>query len=544
MTQPIYIVGHKNPDTDSICATLTYASLKQQLGYNVVACRAGDINRETKFVLDYYGIEVPLLLTDLHCRVKDLLNGPNVTIRPDVPILEAWRTMRSQGVKTLTVVDAEDHLLGLVTAGDLAEKYLIDLGDNNLPVLQVSVKNVLKTLGGTLAYGSNETELTGKIKIWTDVQGGPGSPGCFALVGNDWAEQQAALRSGATCLILAGGAELDYSQMAEIQAKGVVVISVPMDIFTAARMILTSVSVESIMPTENLTVFNEEDLLEEAKQTMLATRFRNYPVVDEHNRVLGVISRYHLLGFNRKKVILVDHNELSQAVEGVEEAQITEVVDHHRVGGVQTGEPILFRNEPLGATCTLIAKAYFEHQAALSREMAGLLCAGILSDTIIFKSPTTTPTDREIAQRLSKIAGIDLLEFGIEMLKKGSTLNGLTPWQILNNDYKEFEVGKMRVGIGQVNTMNVEAITELKSNLLSEMEVLRRGTGLDYVLLMVTDLLSEDTGLLIKGDKPDLIGEALKGVVKDNELHLPAVLSRKKQVVPPLIKYFSQNSAF
>lgn len=539
MTKPIYIVGHKNPDTDSVCAAIAYANLKQELGYHVVACRAGDINRETGFVLEYFGIENPYLLSDLHCRVKDLLNGTNVVINPEIPILEAWLTMRSHEIKTLSVVDQNNHLLGLVTAGDLAEKFLADLGERNLTDMQVSVKNVLTTLNGTLTYGSAEIELRGKIVIWSGDEDGSGNPGCFALVGNDRIEQGAALRGGAACLILTGGAELSDDLQDQVKATGVVVITVPVDIFTAARLILTSIPVGSIMITENLLHFHEDDLVDEAKKSMLETRFRSYPVVDEQNRVLGTISRYHLLGYSRKKVILVDHNELSQSVKGAEEAQIIEVLDHHKVGGVQTGEPILFRNEPVGATCTLVAKAYFENGISLSREMAGLLCAGILSDTVLFKSPTSTPSDREVAERLAKIARIELQEFGIDMLKKGSALSGLTPWEVLSRDFKEFRAGKARIGIGQVNAMGFDEVAPMKQDLLKEMEVLRQKTGLDYCLLMVTDLLTEATGLLIKGDKPNLIGEAFKGEVIDNEICLPDVLSRKKQVVPPLVKYFS-----
>lgn len=539
MTKPVYIVGHKNPDTDSICAAVAYATLKEELGMTVVACRAGEINRETGFVLDYFGVESPVLLPDLHSRVKDLLNGDKIVISPDIPVWEAWMTMRSRGIKTLPVVDKFHHLMGLVTAGDLAEKYLTDLGDRNLINLRVSVNNIVKTLGGTLINGSPETELKGKVVVWSGDQKEQGVPGCIALIGDESDAQEAAVNSEAGCLILTAGARLDNSLMEKIKTKGIVVIEVPMDIFTAAKMILISVPVGNIMLTENLMVFNEDDLLEDVKKIMLETRFRNYPVVDEQNRVLGAISRYHLLGFSRKQVILVDHNELSQAVEGMDEAQIVEVVDHHRVGGVQTGEPILFRNEPLGATCTLIAKAWFEHGISIPRETAGLLCAGILSDTMVFKSPTCTPTDREIAERLSKIAGIDLMEFGVQMLKKGSGIIGLTPGQILSMDFKKFDVGKAMIGIGQVNAMGFDEVAAMKNDLLAEMENTRKETGMDYVLLMVTDLITEATELYITGNDPEKIGEAFKGDITEYAIHLPGVLSRKKQVVPPLTKYFS-----
>lgn len=542
MNKPVFVVGHKNPDTDSICAAIAYAHLKKELGYAAVPCRAGAVNRETRFVLDFFKVHEPDLLPDLKTRVKDLLNGDNVIVYPEVPMMEAWMLMRSRQVKTLPVVDRGSHLLGLVTAGDLADKYLADLGDMNPREMQVAVNNILKTLSGTLLAGSPETELKGRVVIGAmqgKIMERHAADGCFVLVDEE-EEQLAALQAGVACLILAGGAELSPAIRDEVISRGIVVIQVPMDIFTASRMILTSVPVGSIMLTDGLLVFNEDDLLDDVRKTMLETRFRNYPVVDEQNRVVGEISRYHLLGFSRKKVILVDHNELSQAVDGAEEAQIIEVVDHHRVGGIQTGEPILFRNEPVGSTCTLVARAYFEHGVVLNREMAGLLCAGILSDTVIFKSPTCTPADRDMAGRLAEMAGIDPVEFGVAMFKEGASLSGRPPQDILNADFKIFTAGEQRLGIGQVSTMGLDDITAMKQELLAEMEAVRRGEGLDYVLLMATDLLAEATSLLIAGPNPELIGKAFGDRVTDNQIYLPGVLSRKKQVVPPLMKYFNQ----
>lgn len=542
MTKPVYVVGHKNPDTDSICAAIAYAHLKNELGIAAVPCRAGAVNRETRFVLDYFKVTEPDLLPDLKTRVKDLLTGDNVTVNPEVPLLEAWMLMRSRQVKTLPVVDKGNHLLGVLTAGDLADKYLADLGEQNLGEMQVTVENVRKTLSGALLIGSPETEIKGRVVIGamrSKLMEQHAADGCFILVDED-EEQLAAIKTGGACLILAGGAELHPAVRDEAIARGITVIQAPMDIFTASRMILTSIPVGSIMLTKDLLVFNEDDLLDEVKKTMLGTRFRNYPVVDEQNRVVGEISRYHLLGFSRQKVILVDHNELSQAVDGMEEAQIIEVVDHHRVGGIQTGEPILFRNEPVGSTCTLAARAYFEHGIALSREMAGILCAGILSDTVIFKSPTCTGVDRDTVRRLAGIAGIDPVEFGVAMFKEASSLSGRSPQDILNADFKIFTVGGVQMGIGQVSTMGLDDVTGMKQELLAAMEFVRRQEGLGYVLLMATDLLAEATSLLITGTEQELIGKAFNGQVSDNQVYLPGVLSRKKQVVPPLMKYFNQ----
>ncbi|HWJ03222.1 MAG TPA: putative manganese-dependent inorganic diphosphatase [Verrucomicrobiae bacterium] len=542
MGKPIYVVGHKNPDTDSICAAIAYANLKNYLGYHTVAARAGSINRETEFVLRYFQVAEPELLTDLHTRARDLLNGTNVMVRPEIPVREAWQIMRSQGVKTMPVVDREGRLLGLVTAGDLADKYLIDLGERDLDDIEVTVENVVKTLSGTLLNGRLETVMKGQVVIGamhSETMGQYLAPGCIVLMGNRDKSQIAALEAGACCLILTGGTDLSREVEDMVKALGTVVISVPMDTFTTARTLLLSVAVGQIMRTQDLTVFEDDDLLNEIKRTMLGSRYRNYPVVNDSNKVVGEISRYHLLGFSKKQVILVDHNELSQSVEGIDEAQIIEVVDHHRVGGIQTGEPILFRNEPVGSTCTLVAKAYFEHGIQPNREMAGIMCAAILSDTVIFKSPTCTQVDRDMAARLASIAEINLLEFGAAMFKEGSSLSGRTPQDLLATDFKEFTVGGLQIGIGQVSVMGTEGIRDLKDALLLEMEGIRQRQGLDYVLLMITDLLEEATTLLIDGQDNAEIGKAFKAEVLDSQAYLPGVLSRKKQVVPPLAKYFA-----
>lgn len=545
MTKAIYVVGHKNPDTDSICAAIAYAKLKQRLGYPAIPCRAGAINEETRFVLDYFKVEVPRLLPDLHTRARDLLNGNGgcTVVQPDIPVWEAWKLMRARKIKTLPVVDEGNHLLGLVTVGDFADKYLADLGEKDLGHICATVSNVVQTLSGTLLVGNPAQELNGTGLIGameTETMEKYLCPDCILIVGDREKIQLAALKKGAACLILTGGAALSPAVREEAVQRGATVIGVPMDTFTAARMLLMSIPVGAIMHTTDLVVFQEDDLLDEVRKVMLNTRFRNYPVVDEQNRVVGEIARYHLLGFSKKPVILVDHNELSQAVEGAEEAQILEVVDHHRVGGIQTGEPILFRNEPVGSTCTLIAKAYLEHGIEPSLEIAGILCAGILSDTVVFKSPTCTQVDRDMAAMLGKLAGIDPVQFGITMFKKTSSLMGRSPREIVASDYKKFLVGDLQFGIGQVSVLGLEGMDELKESLLQEMEGVRKSEGADYVLLMVTDLIEEATYLLISGPNPELVGEAYQAEVRENAVYLPGVLSRKKQVVPPLIKYFQQ----
>jgi manganese-dependent inorganic pyrophosphatase len=543
MTKPIFVIGHKNPDTDSICAAISYANLKQELGFkHVLPCKAGSINRETQYVLDYFQVPEPELLQDLHTRVKDLLNGNNIMVRPEIPMREAWTVMRSQDIKTLPVVDKANRLLGLVSGGDIADKYLMDLGEQDFGDMRVTVENVVKTLFGTLILGSLETELRGQVIIGAmqaDTMEQYIAPGSVVLVGDREKGQMVALEAGASCLILTGGADLSPKIADKARATGTIVISAPMDTFSAARMILMSIPVGSIMRTNDLTTFQDDDLLDEVKKVMLSTRYRNYPVVNEQSQVVGEIARYHLLGFSKQQVILVDHNEYSQAVDGVEKAQILEVVDHHRVGGIQTGEPILFRNEPVGSTCTLVAKAYFEQGITPSKEMAGIMCAAILSDTVIFKSPTCTRVDQDMADRLAKIAGIEPVEFGTAMFKYASSLKDRNTQDIIQTDLKEFKVGEMLMGIGQVSVMGTEEVLEITQALLEEMDTYRSHATLDYVLLMVTDLLTEGTHLLITGPEPEEIGKVFGVTVKDSLAYLPGVMSRKKQIVPPLTKYFN-----
>lgn len=542
MAEKIYIVGHKNPDSDSICAAISFARLKQRMGMeNVVACRAGKINRETEFVLTTFGIEAPELLEDLNLRVKDMLNGPIPTVKSKTSLQEAWTIMKANNRKTLPVVDRVERMIGMITVGDLSGSYIENMGDIDFGSLHVPVKNVVRTLNGTLLVGREEQELKGNLYVGamrhetleTYVE-----PGSILLIGDRVTAQEAALKLGISAMILTGGAKLaqDLEQIA--REKDTVVISVPYDTFTAARLLPMSAPVQSIMKTEGIISFQEEDLISEVKQKMLDTRYRNYPVVDEQEKVVGLISRYHLLSLSRKKVILVDHNEFGQAVEGAEQAQILEVIDHHRVGGIQTGEPILFRNEPVGSTCTIVAKCYRDKGIVPEKEYAGIMLGAILSDTVIFKSPTCTQTDKDIANYLAEIAGVDAKEFGIKMFKASSNLADRKVDDLIEEDLKEFTVGEVKVGIGQFSVMGLEGLDKIRPELTQRLEELRVKRGMGYLLLMATDLLEENTELLVTGDRPEEVAKAFDKPLQQGSVFLPGVLSRKKQVVPPLSKYF------
>lgn len=542
LTEHVYVVGHRNPDTDSICAAISFARLKQRMGQeNVVACRAGKVNRETEYVLNAFNVPAPEYLADVNLRVKDLLNGPIPTVDPKTPLQEAWQIMKKNSQKTLPIVDRNRRMLGMISVGDLSGSYIENMGDLDFGSLHISAQNVVKTLKGEILVGSEDQELQGCVYVGamhhktfeTFIQ-----PGNVVLVGDRVTAQESALRIGVSALILTGGAKLCEESEKLAREKGAIVISVPTDTFTAARLLPMSAPVQSIMKTEGVVTFQEDDLISEVRQKMLETRYRNYPVLDEQERVVGLISRYHLLKLNRKKLILVDHNEWGQAVKGAEQAQVLEVVDHHRVGGIQTTDPISFRNVPVGSTCTIVAKCYQEQGIEPEKGIAGIMLAAILSDTVIFKSPTCTEADKEIVAYLEKIVGIDAKEFGIQMFKSSSNLAERKVEELIEEDLKEFAVSDFKVGIGQVSVMGLDGIDALREELNKKLEATRGDKGLHYLLLMITDLLEENTDLWIAGDKPEEIAKAFNLPLVENRVFLPGVLSRKKQVVPPLTKYF------
>jgi len=542
LTEHVYVVGHKNPDTDSICAAISFARLKQRLGLNnVVACRAGKVNREAEYVLNAFKVPAPEYLADVNLRVKDLLNGPIPTIDPKTPLQEAWRIMKKNAQKTLPIVDETERMLGMISVGDLSGSYIENMGDLDFGALHITAQNVVKTLKGELLVGSKDQELKGCVYVGAMhhktfeafIQ-----PGNVVLVGDRETAQESALRLGVSALVLTGGAMLSPELEQLAREKGAMVISVPSDTFTAARLLPMSAPVQSIMKTEGIVTFQEDDMISEVRQKMLETRYRNYPVLDDQERVVGLISRYHLLKLDRKKLVLVDHNEWGQAVNGAEQAQILEVVDHHRVGGIQTTDPITFRNEPLGSTCTIVAKCYRENGIEPEKEIAGIMLAAILSDTVIFKSPTCTETDREIAAYLEKIAGVNAKEFGVQMFKSSSNLADRKIEELIEEDLKEFSVSDFKVGIGQVSVMGLDGLENIQEELRQKLEATRSEKGLRYLLLMITDLIEENSDLWIAGDKPEEIAKAFKQPLEQNRVFLPGVLSRKKQVVPPLTKYF------
>lgn len=544
MAENIYIVGHKSPDTDSVCAAISLANLKNKLGQKgVIACRAGKLNKETEFVLDYFKVDSPHYLPDVHLRVKDILKGTVLTVSPEVTLYEAWQLMKKNNLEMLPVVNEKGGMLGIVTGSRLPQAYMGNVGDWDFRGQHIKVQNVVKTLEGTLLVGNLEDDMAGFVRVATadpDCMGGTVEKGDVLLIGKRPEAQKWAIELGVSALILTMGASLSDDLIQKAKDKNITVISVKYDTFNAVRLLPLSLSVGQIMRTEDIVSFHDDELISDVRQKMLDTRFRIYPVLDEQERVVALINQYNLLEIGKKNLILVDHNEIGQAVNGAEQAQILEVVDHHRVGGIQTAEPILFRNEPVGSTCTIVANLYRDYGFTPEKEIAGIMLSAILSDTVIFRSPTCTDKDKEIAQYLEEIVGVNAKEFGVQMFKASSNLQGRKPEDMIVEDLKEFTFGDMKVGVGQVSVMGTDGLEELRPALVDAMHQVKDAKGWRFLLLMVTDLLDESTELFIVGEKPEIIAEAFEKPVNNGTVILPGVLSRKKQVVPPLTSHFNK----
>lgn len=539
MKDIIYVTGHKNPDSDSICAAIGYAEFKNKSGdIPAIPVRLGEPNQETQFVLNYFGVEKPKFLETVKLKVEDLEFDRIESVTPGISLKQAWHIMKDNNVKSIPVVDSHKRLIGILSTANLTSSYM-DIWDNCiLGKSNTPIENILDALSGEALYiNPNNTTYPGKIVVAAmqpDSMKQVVAAGDIAIVGDRAETQEALIDIKASLIIITGSHKMNDNLLQRAKENGVTVISTPYDSFTASRFIVQSIPVEYVMATENLVSFSTDELADDIKHVMAETRYRSYPVLDAENKVVGSISRYHLISNHKKKVIQVDHNERGQSVNGLEDAEILEIIDHHRVADIQTGNPIYFRNEPLGSTSTIVAKRFFENGLTPSKEAAGLLASAIISDTLLFRSPTCTPVDKEICLKLAEIAGIDAETYAQEMFKAGTSLKGKTVEQIFNQDFKPFTIEGIKVGVAQVNTMDIEGFMPLKDEMLSYMERKAEESGLKVVMLLLTDIINEGSQLLVAGKLPEIAERAFKITLSESTAYLPGVLSRKKQVIPPI----------
>jgi manganese-dependent inorganic pyrophosphatase len=553
VAQEVLVLGHRNPDTDAIAASIAYAYLKNQLwereaaakgqspGQVAVAARLGPVSPETGFVLTRFGLPEPHLVADVHLKVADVMEPVPALVGPETTLLEIGRLMQEKGVKSLPVTGPDGALAGVVSAGDIAKRYLEEQSLETWAAEPRLVASLQKTLGANLLTGDPQAAVAGKVVIGAMS---PESlrhylaPGDLVLVGDRPSAQKAALAAGAAVLVVTGGYAVGDEVEAKAAAAGAAILSTACDTYTAARLLAMSQPV-SLSMSRQVVSFAPTDLLETARKVMIKTKYRRYPVVDADGRLVGVLSRSGLLDVHGKPVILVDHNERSQAAEGIGEAEVWEVVDHHRLGDLSTLSPILFRNEPVGSTSTIVARMFEEAEVELPANLAGLLLAAILSDTLGFQSPTTTPADRETAGRLSALSGVDREAFTQEVLRAGTSLTGQAPRDIVREDFKEFSFAGRKVGVAQVETMDMEEVEVLAPALREELATLAAEQGFGLVLLMVTDLWRGGSTLYAAGPDRALVEDAFGLPLVGQAVHLPGVMSRKKQVIPPLARAYA-----
>lgn len=536
--RPVYIIGHRNPDTDSICAAICYAHLKTELGMdNVIPARAGKLNKESLFALNYFKAEPPLLLTDVYPRVEDVTTDWIVTINEKQNLRELAALMRHDGPKSIPVVNDENDLRGIITVSDMAKRYFEDLGMQSFIDSTVSLQEIAHVIDAeTVVEGQPERDVDGNVRIAAGslqtVQNTV-KAGDIILVGDRIAELMlTCIRQGASCLIVTGSGHIPSEVVDAAKQQGASILSCPHDTYTCARLINQCVPVSQLMQTEVIR-FKPTDMLNDIKGVMEKHKHRYYPV-EENGKLVGMVSSESVMVPEKTKIILVDHNERSQAIEGIEKARILEIVDHHRLGGIQTNEPIFTRQDPVGCTCTIIADMHIHRQVAIPPQIAGLMLSAIISDTVLFKSPTCTEHDKEVAQYLSKIAGIDIEKYGMEMLKAGTDIDNMSADEIVKNDMKEFLISHYRISISQCSVMDKMQAESRKDEILAAAEEMRKREGYDLSIIMITNIMEEASILIFSGEPKSLVGEAFKVDTRSRMVTLPDVMSRKKQVVPPL----------
>ena len=534
----VYVIGHKNPDTDSICSAIAYANLKNKItGEKYIAKRAGEVNGETAYVLDKFQVSVPSLLDNVHLQVKDMDIHQIDGVGPNVSLKDTWTKMKENNIKTLPIL-RDEELLGVISTGDIATSYM-DVYDNMiLSKARTQYRNIMNTLDGEMVTGNEHGYFTkGKVAI------GASSPELMqefiekddlVILGNRVESQMCALDIDVSCMVVCQNAEVSEEVIKRADEQSTVIISTPHDTFTAARLINQSVPVKRFMTKTPLTCFHMSDYVEDIKEVMAKKKYRDFPIIDRHGKFKGFVSRRRFLNVSKKKVILVDHNEKNQAVDGIEEAEIVEIIDHHRLGNIETMGPVFFRNQPVGCTATIVYQMYKENDVEITPTIAGLLCSAIISDTLLFRSPTCTSLDEKVAKKLGKIAGINLEEQAQAMFKAGSSLAGKTAEDICFQDFKQFTVNDMVFGVGQLNSMSKEELQEVKEMLTPYLPEVLEKNGVQMVFFMLTNIIEESTELLYYGSgAKEVIEKAFEDLpVNEVSCELKGVVSRKKQLIP------------
>ena len=546
----VYVIGHKNPDTDSICSAIAYADIKNRTDKTktYMARRAGQINEETEYVLKRFGVRAPGYLPNAGTQVKEIEIHEVPSVPGTISVKKAYSMMKNNNVVTLPITSPDNDLQGVITVSDIAESYMDSYDSHVMSLARTQYRSIADTLDGSVIVGNEHGYfIRGKVVVGAfhpDTMENYIEKDDLVILGNRAEDQLCAIEMDASCIIVGLGAKVTKTIQKFAEEKCCVIISSPHDTYTIARLINQSIPVKYLMRRSNLITFNTEDFLDDIKEVMKNQRHRDFPILDSDGKYIGMISRRNLLGAKGKSIILVDHNEKSQAVEGMESADIREIIDHHRLGTVETMSPVFFRNQPLGCTATIIYQMYQENHIEIDKTTAGLLCSAIISDTLLFRSPTCTPIDKAAGLALAQIAGLDIEKYAIDMFSAGSNLKGKSDGDIFYQDFKRFTVGNSVFGIGQITSLNAVELKDLRTRMSAYTEKEREQHEIDMMFFMLTNILTESTDLICTGQGAEqLIANAFH--VKDEDMEnvsgqtgivkLPGVVSRKKQLAPQIM---------
>ncbi len=563
----IYVFGHKNPDTDSICSAISYAYLKNQIAAHMgdgraalsafvtaqeapenavyVARRAGQLGPETEYILKRFNTSAPKYINDVRVQVADIDIRKIDGVCDSISLKQAWTIMRSVNIATLPVLNPDKTLKGLITIGDIARSYMAVYDNTILAKSSTPYANILDALDGDMIVGDREQSVTGgKVAI---AAANPElirehiEDGDVIILGNRYETQLCAIEQHASLLIVCEGSPVSLTIKKIAENNGCAIIGTHFDTYTVARLINQSVPISYFMKKDDLVTFKTTDFIADIKGTMLKKRHRDFPVLTRNRRFAGMISRRSLINMPQKRLILVDHNELEQAVDGVLDAEVIEIIDHHKLGTVETMKPIVVRNQPVGCTGTIIYQMFVENAIDIPPNIAGLLCGAIISDTLLYRSPTCTDADRQAAEALAGIAGIQTNELAREMFAAGSNLHSKSEEEIFYQDFKRFTAGTTTFGVGQIMSMTQDELDEIKERMIPYMHKAKKNHGVDMVFFMLTNIIDESTQLLYSDDQAREIAEnSFNITAADHQLYLPGVVSRKKQLIPRLMATLQQ----
>ena len=544
--EEIHVIGHINPDTYSVCSAIAYAAFKRQMtGKNYTAKRAGQINSETRFVLQKFGVPEPEYLSDVRTQVFDIDVVQVPGVGSDISLKRAWEIMKEGGLATLPVVCKNGQLEGLITIEDIAKSYMDVYDSCIIAKAETPFRNLIETLEGEMIVGDpDEIIQSGKCLIAAanpDLMENYIEKDDIVILGNRYESQLCAIEMGAKCIIVCDGSLVSFTIKKLAESKGCFIIKTPYDTYTATRLVNQSMPIRYFMKQKALITFQRNDYVDDIRETMAKKRYRDFPIMDLNGSYYGMISRRSLLGARKKRLVLVDHNEVTQAVDGLDEAEVLEVIDHHRIGSLETMNPVYFRNQPLGCTATIIYQMYREQELEISREIAGLLCSAILSDTLIFRSPTCTETDKKAAYALAQIAGIEPESYAAEMFAAGSNLSAKTPEEIFYQDFKKFVVNDVSFGVGQINSMTQKDLEDVRERMIPYMAKALTAHSIPMLFFMLTDILQGTTELLCAGNgAKELALEAFHLKDDTDQIILENTVSRKKQLIPALMQAIQQ----